>query len=282
MKIVESLTKTTNQLAAKLIVDADLESEVLHRYALGLDRARFLTILSEILTPEEEHFIGRLVRRRLSGKPLSYVVGIREFHGLDFVVNPDVLVPRQETELLVDITLGFYSPKNSSHLLIADVGTGSGAIAISIAHYLPQAIIFATDISTQALTVANVNSQMHGVSNQVQFIHGDLLIPLTEPVDLILSNPPYIKTTQISSLAQEVRSEPVLALDGGKDGLSVTRRIFDQSAKYLKAKGRILVEISPEQRHNVLQIAKTTFPNASVHFESDLLGLPRVVVVEVS
>ena len=280
MRVVESLARSTDRLADRLIPDAALEAEVLHRHTLGEDRAGFFASLHDDLTTEDARLVDGLLGRRLSGEPLAYIVGVREFYGLDFVVNPSVLVPRQETELLVDTALAYAGARDGGRVAIADVGTGSGAIVVAVAHHLPQATVYATDTSAEALAVAEVNSRRHGVSARVHFRHGDLLRPLPGPVDLIVSNPPYIKTAQIAELAQEVRNEPVLALDGGEDGLAVMRRLISQAPGYLRPGGRMLVEIAPEQLQDVLVMARRAFPGSRPTFDSDLLGLPRVVIVD--
>ena len=283
MRVGESLVQTAGRLSDEHIADARIEAEVLVRHVLGIERPEFFAALDERLTIHQRRRLSSLVRRRLDAEPLSYILGAREFYGLKLVVNPKVLIPRQETELLVDMALERCSTRPAGEKLhIADVGTGSGAVAIAIAVNLPQATVHATDASRIALAVADVNRRRHGVSHRVHLYEGDLLEPINHPVDVIVSNPPYIKTGEIDSLAPEVRQEPLWALDGGADGLDLTGRLIRLAPEYIRPGGHILVEIAPEQLARVSQLAREVFPRGRVSFAKDLLGLPRVVAVELN
>ena len=280
MRASECLGRARESLASHSIPDAFLEAEVLVRHAMDTDRAAFFASLHDHLTPKQEARVGGLVRRRMAGEPLAHILGFREFYGLEFMVNPSVLVPRQETELLVDTVLEYAQSRTGENLVITDVGTGCGAIAVTIAYHVPRARIYATDSSREALAVADVNRRRHGVQANVHLRHGDLLSPLNTPADVIVSNPPYLRSAQIPLLAEEVKSEPLCALDGGPDGLGTIRRLLWQAPGYLRPNGLLLVEVAPEQLESVLQIAGEAFPGAKVSFASDLLGLPRVISVE--
>ena len=261
------------------IQDSRLEAEVLLRHVLKYDRARFYASLSESLAAEQITLIRNLVNRRTAHDPLAYITGHREFYGLDFIVNPAVLIPRQETELLVDAALKFAGESDDSSKSVADIGTGSGAIAIAIAANLPSAHVYATDCSADALRITYINCRRHGVSDRIKLLEGDLLTPLRKPVDLIVSNPPYIASHLLSGLAPEVQREPKLALDGGKKGLEVISRLLEQAPDKLNAGGCLIVEISPEQVDAVRDMAQKQFPAADISYASDLLGLPRCVIV---
>ena len=276
MRIMESLVRAAETLVHHHIPDSKIEAEVILRHVLGMERADFFASLNEPLAPRHQDDVRLLVQRRLEGEPLAYILGHREFYGLDFVVNRHVLIPRQETELLVDQVLS--AARGRAPLDVADVGTGSGAIAIAIARHLPQATIYATDVRREALAVADVNRRRHDVMERVHLWQGDLLEALRQPVDIIVSNPPYIESAQLADLAAEVRREPPWALDGGADGLDITDRLLRQAPDYLRPGGRILVEIAPEQLELVLQLARQAFPCGRVAFARDLLGLPRVVI----
>ena len=271
------------QAAAELdkrdIPDSSLEAEVIVRHALGYDRAQFYAALSETLGTERLARIHALLRRRIAGEPLAYITGHREFYGLDFAVSPAVLIPRQETELLVDVALDFARGNADDSISIADVGTGSGAIAVAVAHNLPQAHVHATDCSAAALHVAERNCRKHGVADRVSLLQGDLLDPLPRGVDLIISNPPYIASRLLPELPREVRREPRLALDGGERGLDVIERLIEQAPAKLNAGGRLILEISPEQLEAVREAAQACFPNAVVAHRNDLLGLARCVTI---
>ncbi len=275
MKLREALVSTAERLSQAGIAEPKLEAEVLLRHALGLDRAAFFASLDEPLSSDAHARFDALVERRLRREPLAYIIGHREFFGLDFAVNPHVLIPRQETELLVERAIEFASSRGP--LRIADACTGSGAITIAIARNVPNAIVYATDISVLALEVADANRRRHNVTERVQLFEGDLLAPLPEPVDILVCNPPYIETGQIARLSPEVRAEPALALDGGADGLDVVRRLFRQAPGYMRAGGCILAEIAPQQLEAVTKLALDAFPGARASFAKDLLGLPRVV-----
>ena len=282
MTVRESWVRARDRLARRQVSDAALEAEVLLRSAMDADRAEFFASLQDELAPRDQETVGRWVERRLAGEPLAYILGRREFYGLDFIVGPQVMVPRQETELLVELALEFANRNPDRSLTIADVGTGSGAIAVALASNLPQATVYATDTSQEALALANVNRRRHWVSNRVRLRHGDLLDALDAPVDMIVSNPPYLNSGDLGTLAVEVRQEPQQALDGGPDGLQVTRRLLEQAPAYLTPGGYLLVEIAPQQRDAVSEMARQAFDGADVSFAHDLLGLPRVIVADTS
>ena len=284
MTVRESWVQGAEQLANSGVADAPIEAEVLLRHAMDVERADFFASLQQPLSTSGQVRMDRSVQRRTAGEPLAYILGRREFYGLDFQVSSHVLVPRQETELLVDEVLEFARARpersrRAQRLLIADVGTGSGAIAVAIARHLPQATVYATDSSPQALQSAGINSRRHGVSNRVHLRHGDLLEALEAPVDVVVSNPPYLRTGELPGLPPEVRREPQCALDGGPDGLQVIRRLFLQAPGRIRAEGVLIVEIAPQQLEPVTRMARAAFPSARVSFARDLLGLPRVVSV---
>jgi release factor glutamine methyltransferase len=233
-----------------------------------------------MIATEHSRLADGLVARRLAGEPLAYIVGSREFYGLDFLVNPSVLIPRQETEHLVDSVLEFSHGMGDPPLEVADVGTGSGSIAVAIAHNLPEAKVYATDSSSAALEVADANRRRHGVADRVHLSEGDLLEALPGAVDVIVSNPPYIATDEFETLPADVLREPMLALDGGPDGLAVTRRLIGGAPSYLRPGGRLVVEIAPSQLDAASRTAAEVFGGAEIVFERDLAGHPRVLVVD--
>ena len=280
MKIRESLVQAAACLSQRSVPDPHIEAEALIRHVTGIDRTGLFSAWNAHLTPRQEEQVSRLTSRRLEGEPLAYLLGHREFYGLDFLVNPHVLVPRQETELLVDKVLGFAKDRPGEGLRIADVGTGSGAIAVSISRHLPNAQVYATDISPEALSVADINRRRHGVLGRVHLRRGDLLQALDGPVDVVVSNPPYLKSGEILCLAPEVQREPFHALDGGATGLEVIGRLLKQAPEYLRPGGLMAVEIDPEQLDQTRRLAREAIPGASVSFDRDLLGMPRVVCIE--
>ena len=278
-----TVQQVSAQIAAMLkrhgIPDSNLEAEVLVRHALDWDRAQFYASLSESLQPATIDRILAITNRRLTGEPLAYITGHREFYGLDMCVNPAVLIPRQETELLVDAALDYARALQRASITIADIGTGSGAIALALAANLPNAQVFAIDLSPDALAVAKCNRRKHKLDDRVCLLQGNLLAPLQRSVDIIVSNPPYIASALIAGLSPEVRREPRQALDGGKDGMEVIRRLLRQAPSRLNARGCVLIEISPEQSDAARKTAREQFPRADISVLDDLLGLPRCLAV---
>ncbi len=279
MKIKEVLLEARSTLTSRGLPEASLEAEILVRHALSLERARFYASL------EEEYGQGRgalssMIDRRLRGEPLAYILGQREFFGAPLQVNRHVLVPRQETELLVEKALELaWAMHADQPLLIADVGTGSGAIAVALAAHLPGATIFATDISHQALQIAASNARWHGLGDRIRLLHGDLLEPLPEPVDILVANLPYIPTKDIPVLAPEVLHEPRVALDGGAQGMDVITRLLHQAPGHTKPHAAIVLEIDPSQAKAVVELAEAVFPGARTSVNRDLSQLDRAVVI---
>jgi release factor glutamine methyltransferase len=271
-----------------------LDAELLLAHILGWDRARLLAEGRAPLNEAQQSAFRELVGRRAALEPVAYLTGHKEFYGLEFVVDQRVLVPRPETELLVDLALAIARRKTKDEgrrtgighpssfvfgrLSIADIGTGSGAIAVALAIYLPEARIVAIDISRDALEVARGNVERHGVAGRVRLIEGDLIEPLREPADMLISNPPYTILAEIDEGVR--RHEPHRALDGGPDGLDIYRRLLAQAPSKLKPHGAMLLEIGATQGAAVVELARRHFPEALVSVHKDLAGLDRVVVLE--
>ena len=247
MKVKESLRRTAAKLEAKGIDDASLEAELLLMHAMGVKRAGLYVRLEDDLSPKHAAALAELVKRRLKREPAAYILGHREFYGLDFYVDSSVLIPRPETELLVEEAVTFArSNFPSGDPIIADIGTGSGAIAVSLARSLPKAGVYAVDISPRALDIAALNCIRHNV--RVGLLSGDLLMPLPQPVDMIVANLPYIADNDMCGLSDEIREyEPSVALAGGEDGLDIVRRLIVDAPERLKPGGAVLVEVAPAQ-----------------------------------
>jgi release factor glutamine methyltransferase len=270
----QTLSQARKILAANNIEDASIESELLLRHTLKINRVQLYLDLNRELTPEEEATFWHLVERRQNGEPTAYITGHREFYGLDFYVNHRVLIPRPESELLVEKVLQL---AHSRHIVaIADIGTGCSAIAISLALNLPQTKIYATDISTSALEVAQINCGKHGVASRICLLHGDMLDPLPEPVDLIIANLPYVRELEVSQTGL-ANFEPPLALNGGWDGLEKIRQLCQQVSMKLRPQGCLLLEIGQGQGKAVITLLRRLFPSASVEVTPDLSGVERVV-----
>lgn len=250
-----------------------LDAQLMMAYALGCSRLDVIAHPERILTTTEETAFHRALDRRAARYPLAYILGRKEFFGLEIDVSPAVLIPRPETEILVEECL----KRVGEEPLIADVGTGSGAIAVALAVRIPKARIWATDTSEEALKVARANSQKHGVATRVSIVRGDLLEPLIRAelqFAAVVSNPPYIPSAVIESLESEVRCEPACALDGGADGLDAYRRLFPQAVGCTTF---MAVEIGIGQADPVTQIAREA-GWADVEIVRDLAGIERVVV----
>ena len=280
MTLRELLSQIVRHLSVHQVPDPEIESEVLIRHVLGLERAEFFASLAESVSFQQSCVVRQLVQRRLSGEPLAYITGHKEFYGLDFMINPNVLIPRQETELLVDYALEYCSNQNSStEIRIADVGTGSGAIAIAIAINRENAHIIATDCDEKALAVTRMNLQKHNLADRVHVSQGDLLETIEGPLDICVANLPYIRSAEIPELPREVQREPLLSLDGGSDGLDLIRRLLLQLPALTKPNGSVFLEISPEQLHPTLLLARAAFRDAEITYRNDMLHLPRIVVI---
>ena len=232
------------------------------------------------LSPSNEKELYVLFYRLLAGEPLPYLIGKQEFFGIEFNVTPDVLIPRPETELLVEFALDWLKKKNS-RTQIADVGIGSGCISVAIGKHLPYASIIGTDFSFKAFRVAKGNIKKNKLENQIDLVQTNLLAGLSARFDCICANLPYIPTRTLSSLP--VRNyEPLSALDGGEDGLRFIEPLLYQSKKVIKPGGLILLEIESTSSQSVIDLASFVFREASIKIDNDLAGLPRLVQINLS
>jgi release factor glutamine methyltransferase len=272
--IKQALSRAREILVANNIEDAPLESELLLRHALEMSRVKLYLELDQELSPQQDKDFWHLIKRRLRGEPIAYIAGQREFYGLDFYVAPNVLIPRPESELLVEKPLELAQGQAVS--TIAEVGTGCGAIAISLALSLPQAKIYATDISAAALKVALFNCRKHRVVDRICLLKGDMLDPLPEPVDLIVANLPYVMESELSQV-NTLNFEPSLALNGGSDGLEKIHQLCARISDKLRPKGGLLLEIGQGQGRAVTTLLRSLFPSAEIEVTPDLSGIDRVV-----
>jgi release factor glutamine methyltransferase len=284
--------------------EAALESELLLRHALGLGRVQLYQRLSERLTRQQFAAFRALVERRLADEPTSYITGNREFFGLDFEVTPAAIVPRPETETLVELVTAFARERyGDAPFTLVDVGTGCGAIAVSVAHALPGARVLANDISCAAVALARRNAARHRVAGRVELVEGDALGWLRSPstrsaadavravrangedepgrrVDLIAANLPYVRTSDWERLPPEIRDhEPRTGLDGGPDGLRVIARLLAQLPECLAPGGALFAEIGDDQGKAAAALARGAFPEGDIRIERDLAGRDRVLVV---
>lgn len=299
-----------------------LDVEILLASVLNTDRVGLYAHPERPLNAVERARFEELIERRRRHEPVAYLIGSRSFFGLDFLITPQVLVPRPETELLVEhailaiesltsrmamASVGenwwtgnrssgqngsapsryppyaqfFRPPSVDAGVLMADIGTGSGAIAISVAHNHPNVMIYATDISGEALAVAQKNALRMQVTDRMQFLLGSLLSPLPQPVDIITANLPYVPSAAIPDLPPDIAQyEPRLALDGGPNGTLLIEQLLSQAPSYLRPNGMLLLEIGSDQGFLVAEMARRTFPGAEVSIIQDFAGLDRLLRVQ--
>ena len=279
----DAVQETHIALETAGIPDARLEAELLLTNVLNVPRHRIYAFQEQELTPAETELLARLLERRFGREPLAYILGHKEMYGVDLVVGPGVMVPRPETELLVEqsMFLGMMRMEEGE-LVIAEPGTGSAGISINLAIHLPVARIYATELSPKAFEIAEINVRRHNVQDRVTLLQGDLLEPVSEPVDLVVANLPYIPSDRISHLQPEVQREPREALDGGPDGLEVIRRLLDQAQHKLKDTGVMILEIDPEQVQTLSEAALAIFPGATISIEKDLARMDRVFIMDLA
>lgn len=254
-----------------------LESEVLLSSVLHKTRAELFKDPNIEIPEEQAGKYFDLIRRRAKGEPIAYLIRKKEFYSLSFYVNPNVLIPRPETELLIDSVLSLFQNQMApSPMRVLDVGTGSGAIAVTIKKNLPEAQVWACDISDRALQVARLNAEKHGT--QIGFLQTDLLQGLTSQFDVIVANLPYCTSEEISKLPQDVRDyEPHLALHGGQDGLEKINLLISQAPQVLESPGWLILEVGCNQSKDVVT-RMSTFGFSIYKILNDLAGIPRVVI----
>jgi release factor glutamine methyltransferase len=257
---------------------ATLDAQVLAAHSLNTTRSWILAHPEAVIPPPQLENLQRKLALRLEGTPLPYILGVWEFFGHEFIVTPDVLIPRPETESLVETALSWLRSRPHPHCVL-DIGTGSGCIAVSIALSDPTAQVVATDISLPALRVASKNIARHKVANQVSLICADTIPPLNSKYDLVCANLPYIPHARISSL-KVARYEPILALDGGEDGLQGYCRLLPLLSLSLRPQSLILLEHDPEQTDALVLLIEQTLPHSHIHVHQDLSGQLRMTSIE--
>jgi release factor glutamine methyltransferase len=303
LTLQQALSEGRRLLTEAGVDEASLESELLLRHILNAGIVDVYLKYDQPLSTEDRQAYFALITRRVAGEPSAYITGQKDFYGLSFYVNSSVLIPRPETELLVEKTLesarylippqgpsslsfsgltresSVPSPNSKpkthySQLAIADIGAGSGIISVVLAKRLPQAKIYAVDISPGALETALRNARRHGVEDSITFLRGCLLEPLPEPVDIIAANLPYVKNSELPPTG-----EPACALDGGPEGLDVIESLLAQVPGKLKPGGKLLLEIGLGQAQSVREIIKNVVPESNTQLFTDLAGIERIIVV---
>ena len=277
--IAEALQMAATQLAL-VSDDARLEAEVLLSHALGMDRTHLLAEFRVELATNDAAKFDALLRRRLAREPLAYIIGHREFFGIEIACSPAALIPRPESEMLVEIALAEAGRRGGS-VRVADIGTGSGAIAVALAANAVEASITATDTSPAAIALARRNAASHGVEARVRFVETSLLDGLGR-FDLILANLPYVSAAEWGALTAEIRDhEPRAALLGGVKGMEMIEQLLCDAPSHLAPDGVMALEIGAMQGGAVMNMARACFPSADVMLKRDLAGFDRVVVVGV-
>lgn len=259
-----------------------LDAEVILCHVLNKERIFLYTNRDYLLTDEELSVFSKLIEKRIDGMPVQYITNKQEFMGLDFYVEEGVLIPRADTETLVENVIKWAEKRNNDNITVVDLGTGSGAITVSIAKYIKESYVYSVDISTAALNIAKRNAIYNGTNN-ITFLEGDLFGPLRKEklegkIDLLVSNPPYIPKYEIEGLQIEVsKYEPKLALDGGIDGLDYYRRIINDAPMFVKKGGYIALEVGHDQGECVKEMMEKKGCYKDIKKVKDLAGIERVV-----
>mgnify|MGYP003304140983 CR=1 FL=1 len=279
MTIKQLLSKGMIMLKSNQIESPKLKARLLLQYVLNKKREQLILYDNEQITVAQEKAYIQNIEKLIKGIPLQHITNSQEFMKMNFFVNSDVLIPRPDTEILVEEVIKLGKEKRNPSIL--DLCTGSGAIAVSIAKYLPNAKVYASDISKKALEMAKTNARNNEVEDKIEFINSDLFEKIEGKFDIIVSNPPYIRTEVIKTLDEEVQKEPMLALDGGKDGLDFYRKIVEEAYSHLKFDSYLCFEIGYDQKEEVTEIVKNAKVYADTYCKKDLYGNDRVIVTRV-
>jgi len=283
--ILKLLKWTAGFFESHCIESPRATAEILLAHALGKERIDLYVHYDQPLGSDELKRFKALIKRRVEREPVAYIIGSREFWSMQLAVNPDVLIPRPETECLVEAALAHLAGESAAGFRrILELGTGSGAVVLALASERPHDLFFASDRSIRSLRLARSNAARHHVADRIRFFCGEWLAPVrrgSDPFDAIVSNPPYIRTGVIADLQPEIcRYEPVEALDGGPDGLAALGRIIREAPACLKAGGRLFLEIGYDQKDSVLELAAQTGLYRGIDFHRDYSGLDRVACMQ--
>lgn len=281
MTIRETIKKGMINLKTNGIEEPNLKARLLMQFILNKPRQYLLIYDNQTLSLRQEVNYFKAIKKIISGIPLQHITHMQEFMKMNFYVDENVLIPRPDTEILVEEVINISKKINAKKIL--DLCTGSGAIAISLAKYIKNSEITAVDISKKALGIARTNAKNNDVENQITFVESDLFKNLKEDkYDVIVSNPPYIKREVIKKLNKDVQKEPIIALDGGYDGLDFYRKIINESEKYLKFNGYLCFEIGYDQKEDVIGIIKNKERYINTYSKKDLYGNDRIIITKLS
>ena len=281
MTIKEAINQAVIMLKNENIEAPKNKARMLLEATLKKSKEYLIIYDNKEITSQERELYIKNVKRHILGEPIQYITGKQEFMKLNFLVTKDVLIPRQDTEILVEEVINI--AKKIENPIILDLCTGSGAIAVSLAKYVNNVKIFATDISPKALEIAKKNAEFNGVKNNIDFIESDLFNKIKNlKFDIIVSNPPYIETDEIKKLTKDVQNEPIQALDGVKDGLTFYRKIAEDAPEFLNIHGFLCLEIGYNQKQKVKQILEKQKRYINIYCKKDLCENDRVVVAQLS
>jgi release factor glutamine methyltransferase len=276
MQIQEILSSTIKQLNSNNVEEPNNKAKRLLAFVLNVPKEFLIINDNKELNKKQEVKYKKCIERLIKGEPIQYIIGKQEFMGIDLIVTNDVLIPQPDTEILVEETIKVAKQYDKPKIL--DLCTGSGAIAIAIKKYIPEAEIVASDLSSKALRIANNNDR----TKKIRFILSDLFVNINEKFDIIVSNPPYIKTEEIKTLSKEVQNEPLMALDGGQDGLYFYEKIIKQANSYLNQNSYLCLEIGENQKNEIIKKIQYNGKYTNIQTYKDLGGNDRVITCKKS
>lgn len=276
MQIQEILSSTIKQLNSNNVEKPNNKAKRLLAFVLNVPKEFLIINDNKELNKKQEVKYKKCIERLIKGEPIQYIIGKQEFMGIDLIVTNDVLIPQPDTEILVEETIKVAKQYDKPKIL--DLCTGSGAIAIAIKKYIPEAEIVASDLSSKALRIANNNDR----TKKIRFILSDLFENINEKFDIIVSNPPYIKTEEIKTLSKEVQNEPLMALDGGQDGLYFYEKIIKQANSYLNQNSYLCLEIGENQKNEIIKKIQYNGKYTNIQTYKDLGGNDRVITCKKS
>ena len=278
MKVEELLKYGKFELEKNKIEDASIIAKILIQYVLKIDKNKIIIEKEKEVEKIKEEEYKKYIKEIVQGKPIQYIINNQEFMKLNFFVNENVLIPQPDTEILVEKVLEIVKENMESKIL--DICTGSGAIGISLAYYLNKAKLTLADISSKALEISKINAKRNNVEEKIKFINSDMFEKIEEKYNIIVSNPPYIKTNIIPTLDKQVQNEPYIALDGGKDGLKFYRILIDEAPKHLEKDGILIFEIGYDQKEDIENLVKENKNYKSMQLIKDLSQNDRVVILK--
>ena len=277
MNIKQALEHGINLIQENEIEDASLKARLLLCYTLNVQKEYLVINNVEEISEDNIEKYKEYIRRLINNEPIQYITKKQEFYGIDFLVNKNVLIPQPDTEILVEEVINICKSQDKN-IRILDLCTGSGAIGIAIAKNVLNTKIILSDISKDALEVAKQNVEKQKLEDKIRIIQSDLFEKINDKFNIIVSNPPYIKTSVIKTLSKEVQNEPILALDGGEDGLEIYNRIINEGYKYLEKDGYLCLEIGYDQKDEVIDLIDKSSKYKEIYSKKDLAGNDRIVI----